>query len=75
MTEQIQVNRGLGRLDVVVVVGQVKLGSISSSPLFKVLQYLRTMRRLRLIVLVGPGGIRGLSDSDRSGAMRLLQRS
>lgn len=32
MTEQIQVNRGLGRLDVVVVVGQVKLGSISSSP-------------------------------------------
>lgn len=74
MTEQIQVNRGLGRLDAVVV-GQVRLGSISSSPLFKVLQYLRTMRRLRLIVLVGPGGIRGLSDSDRSGAMRLLQRS
>lgn len=74
MTEQIQVNRGLGRLDVVVVVGQVKLGS-NSSPLFKVLQYSRTMRRLRLIVLVGPGGIRGLSDSDRSEAMRLLQRS
>lgn len=31
MTEQIQVNRGLGRLDAVVV-GQVKLGSISYLP-------------------------------------------